>query len=77
MHLDIVTPEVTLFSGEVKSVTLPGTLGSFQILENHAPLISTLDAGNIRIKKENGSEEIFAVQSGFAEVLNNKVTVLV
>ena len=77
MHLDIVTPEVTLFSGEVKYVTLPGTLGSFQILENHAPLISTLDAGNIRIKKENGTEETFAVQSGFAEVLKNKVTVLV
>lgn len=77
MHLDIITPEKTLYSGEVKSVQLPGSAGSFEVLENHAPLISTLDPGKIRVRMVDGKEEFFEVESGFVEVLNNKVSVLV
>ena len=49
MFLEIVSPEATLFSGEVSSVTLPGSEGEFQILENHASIVSTLTKGNVRI----------------------------
>ena len=77
MHLDIITPEQTLFSGEVKSVQLPGSAGSFEVLDNHAPLISTLDPGKIRVRTNDGQEEYFEVESGFVEVLNNKATVLI
>ena len=77
MYLEIVTPEKTLFAGEVTSVRLPGSAGTFEVLNNHAPLISTLDPGQVRIRKVDGQEEYFAVQSGFVEVLKNKVTVMV
>jgi F-type H+-transporting ATPase subunit epsilon len=77
MHLEIVTPETTLFSGEVKSVNFPGTAGGFEVLNNHAPIISTLEAGQIRVRREDGGVENFTIQSGFVEVLKNKVTVMV
>ncbi|MDZ4838475.1 MAG: ATP synthase F1 subunit epsilon [Bacteroidota bacterium] len=77
MHLEIITPEDTLFTGEVNSVTLPGTAGQFQVLQNHAPLISTLDAGHIKFKKTDGVTDEININAGFVEVLNNKVTVLV
>lgn len=77
LHLEIVTPEETLFVGDVTAVHLPGTAGAFEVLNNHAPLISTLDAGKVRIKLPDNSEQSFAVNSGFVEVLNNKVTVMV
>jgi F-type H+-transporting ATPase subunit epsilon len=76
VFLEIITPEKTLFSGEVESVQLPGTAGLFEILNNHAPLISTLDSGRVRVRAE-GKDEFFAVQGGFVEVLKNKVVVLV
>ena len=50
MYLEIISPEATLFTGEVESLTLPGTNGSFQLLENHAPIVSTLQAGAVKIK---------------------------
>lgn len=77
MHLEIVTPEKALYSGEVTSVRLPGGAGTFEVLENHAPIISTLDPGTIRIKTADGKEEFIAINSGFVEVLKNKVTVMV
>ena len=49
MHLEIVSPEATLFSGEVESVIVPGTTGSFQMLNNHAPIVSTLKEGTVTI----------------------------
>ena len=52
-------------------------MGIFEVLKNHAPLISTLDAGQIKVRKQEGGEELFEVNSGFVEVLNNKVIVLV
>lgn len=77
MHLEIVTPEKKIFSGEVYGVLLPGITGLFEILDRHAPLISALKKGNLKILKGKNSFENFSIQNGFVEVLNNKVTVLV
>ncbi len=78
MNLDIITPEKEVFSGEVESVTLPGSKGMFQVLNNHAALVSSLDEGDIkyRVSGESQDQKI-RIESGFVEVLNNKVTVLV
>ncbi len=76
MHLDIVSPDKSIFSGEVNSVQLPGTAGSFGILNNHAPLISTLKDGKIKTKDTSGKEEFFEIKGGVVEVLNNRVIVL-
>ncbi len=77
MHLEIITPEKMLFSGEIDLVKLPGTTGSFEILINHAPLISTLMAGRIKVKDINGVVSYFTISGGVAEVLHNQVKVLV
>lgn len=75
MLIDIITPDHTVFSGEVVSATFPGSDGSFQILNNHAPLISTLDRGKITIRTSHG-ETNWEVDGGVVEVLDNKITVL-
>ncbi len=76
MHLDIITPDTTLFSGEVTLVQLPGKDGSFEILNQHAPLISVLKSGKIRILDRSKQELFFEVKSGVVEVRNNKILVL-
>lgn len=75
--LEIITPSKLAFSKNVKAVSLPGRMGEFQVLFNHAPLMSVLDVGKIKIKVEDNSELIFATSGGTAEVLENKVLVLV
>ncbi|MDJ1473692.1 ATP synthase F1 subunit epsilon [Cytophagaceae bacterium DM2B3-1] len=75
MQIDIITPDHTVFSGDVVSATFPGTKGSFQVLNNHAPLISTLERGHIKIRT-NQDEKSWEVDGGVVEVLNNKITVL-
>ena len=75
MNLEIITPDKTIFKGEVDLVQLPGIDGSFEILNNHAPLISALREGIIKIQKGK-SEDFFEVKAGVIEVLNNKVLVL-
>jgi F-type H+-transporting ATPase subunit epsilon len=77
MELEIITPESTLFSGEIELVRLPGTRGSFEVLKNHAPLISTLTQGKIKVKDITGLVSWFDISGGVVEVLNNKVRVLV
>ena len=77
MDLEILTPEKKLYSGEVYGVQLPGIAGSFEILENHAPLVSALGPGKLKVLKDKNSSSIFQIQGGFIEVLNNKVSVLV
>lgn len=77
MQLDIISPDESIFSGEVDYVQLPGTDGLFGVLKNHAPLISTLSAGKINIKDNNSEEQSFAINGGLVEVLKNKVIVLV
>ncbi len=76
LNLNIITPSKTIFSGEVHSVTVPGTDGNFQILRNHAPIISTLEIGLVKIELPDGSTEFFATGGGTVEVMNNKITLL-
>ena len=77
MQLSITTPEHTLFEGEVTSVSLPGIKGRFQVLEHHAPLISTLAKGTISYtNKVHSTSQHFTIESGLVEVHKNKVIVL-
>ena len=90
MYLEIISPEATLFAGEIESLTLPGTDGSFQLLENHAPIVSTLQAGKVKIKgnisisenyqskfeKINKDETLFSISSGTVEMRANKIILL-
>ncbi|HOS48604.1 MAG TPA: ATP synthase F1 subunit epsilon [Bacteroidia bacterium] len=75
MFLEIITPDKKVFEGEVSSVSVPGKKGSFQMLENHAAIISTLINGKVKVKSTAG-EEIFEVKGGVVEMLNNKVIIL-
>ncbi|MEO8666363.1 MAG: ATP synthase F1 subunit epsilon [Ignavibacteria bacterium] len=74
-HLEIISPVKTIFEGEVKSVTVPGTMGSFQVLKNHAPLISSFEIGIIKIGQDSGIFE-YSTSGGIFEVKNNKAIVL-
>ena len=88
MHLEIVSPEAKLFSGEVESLTVPGASGSFQVLNNHAPIVSTLTKGQVRIQgninldetnqifTQEGANTFFDIQSGALEMRDNKVILL-
>jgi F-type H+-transporting ATPase subunit epsilon len=77
MNLEILTPEKTLFSDDVIGIQLPGVTGLFEVLDKHAPMISALRAGRIKvIKNKNNQLVFFDIQSGFVEVLSNNVTVL-
>lgn len=76
MILDILTPEKKLYSGEATLVQLPGVDGSFEILNNHAPIISALADGVLKFKNSDGVKRIH-ITGGFAECLNNKVIVCV
>ena len=76
MTLEILTPDNKVFEGEVTAVTVPGTMGSFQILKDHAPIISTLEDGPVIIKKDKTTEETFIIKGGVVEVLKNKIIVL-
>jgi F-type H+-transporting ATPase subunit epsilon len=76
MKLKIITPEQIYFSGEVTSVTLPGTNGFFTVWENHAPLISSLKKGKVSYVADKNQTEL-NVEGGFAEISNNVVTVCI
>lgn len=90
MYLEIVSPEATLFSGEVSAVTVPGVIGEFQMLENHAPVVSLLRAGEVRIAGDGGIVEDFEdhftkapdgkmvlkIGSGTVELKDNKMIIL-
>lgn len=77
MTLEILTPEKKLFSGEVYGVQMPGISGSFEVLDKHAPMVSALKEGRVKVLRDKQHTTSFDIQSGFVEVLNNKVTVLV
>ena len=90
MYLEIISPEKTLFKGEVDSILFPGTYGDFQVLNNHAPIVSTLTKGKVKIigkisidegLKDNfeytDRETILDIESGTVEMNNNQVTLLV
>lgn len=92
MFLEIVTPEASIFQGDVESVTVPGVVGEFQILNNHAPIVSLLQKGNVRIKGNNitideayeskftkgdNDSKVLAINSGTIEMNENKIIILV
>ncbi|MFC5410804.1 ATP synthase F1 subunit epsilon [Larkinella bovis] len=75
MHLEIITPDRKVFTGEATAVTFPGSEGQFQVLNDHAPIVSTLVRGPITVATGSGNQT-FTVDGGVVEVLNNKVLVL-
>jgi F-type H+-transporting ATPase subunit epsilon len=75
MYIEIITPDKTLFNGEADSITLPGSDGTFQLLNNHAPIISSLIKGTVVVKHQNNTEQI-DINGGIVEVQKNKVIVL-
>ena len=77
MHIEILTPESVIFSGEADLVRLPGTKGSFEILKNHAPLISSLEAGSIKVIRTGGETSFYRIKRGMVECLENQVYILV
>ena len=74
--VEIVTPDKVAYKGEVKSINIPGTKGNFQVLYNHAPLMSSFEVGIIKIEDETGNSTNYATSGGTVEVLNNKIIVL-
>jgi len=77
MLLEILTPEKKLFSGDVQGVQLPGIEGLFEILDKHAPLVSALGVGKVKVLHKGSASDTYEIQGGFVEVINNKATVLV
>ncbi len=77
MVLEILTPEKSVYSGEVNLVRVPGSKGSFEILRNHAPIISTLDRGQIKVIQSDGQKKLFDIDKGVVEVNDNKIILLV
>jgi F-type H+-transporting ATPase subunit epsilon len=77
MTLEILTPEKKLYSGDVFGVQLPGVDGKFEVLDKHAPLVSALGSGIVKILKSKSSFENYSITGGFVEVINNRATVLV
>tara|TARA_B100001057_G_C22465246_1_gene800467 strand:- start:401 stop:634 length:234 start_codon:yes stop_codon:yes gene_type:complete len=75
MDLQIITPDTTLYDGKADMVVVPGTDGLIGILNDHAPLVSALTSGSVKVKIDD-SEKMFEVSGGVVEVLNNKVIVL-
>ncbi len=91
MFLEIVTPEASIYRGEVESVTVPGVMGEFQMLKNHAPIVSLLQKGKVKVKggvntvegfetkfsKGEGNSIVLPIESGTLELNNNKIIILV
>ncbi len=77
MQLEILTPEHRVYSGNVYGIQLPGINGSFEVLENHASMISALGKGKMKILVDKHNTEIYDISAGFVEILNNKTSVLI
>lgn len=74
--LEIVTPKKIVYSGDVQSFTAPGVVGSFQVLYNHAPLLSAIAVGEVKLRDDQGNELRYATSGGFVDVVKNNVTML-
>ena len=77
MTVEIITPEKKLFEGETSMVKVPGSKGSFQMLNMHAPIVSTLEKGEVVIREMNDNELKLSVNGGLVECKNNKIVILV
>jgi F-type H+-transporting ATPase subunit epsilon len=76
MKIEIITPGKKIFDGEIKSVRVPGKKGSFQVLKDHAPIISTLENGSVRMIDQEDKEIIYEISGGVIEVKANKIILL-
>ena len=76
MQVEIINPDKQIFSGEADLVQLPGKDGSFEILNNHAPIISVLKTGKVKIVDKEKNVQFFEIKGGVIEVLNNKILIL-
>ncbi len=76
MKLEIYTPDQTVFEGDINSVTVPGTAGAFEVLKDHAPIISTLESGKVIVRTSDNQANTFHIKRGVVEVIQNKVIVL-
>ena len=74
--LEIITPSKTAFAGQVTSITVPGVKGEFQVLLNHAPLMSNFEIGRIKLELTDGGEKVFVTSGGVIEVIHNVVLLL-
>jgi F-type H+-transporting ATPase subunit epsilon len=76
MKIEIITPDKKIFDGEIKSVRVPGKKGSFQVLKDHAPIISTLENGIVRLVDQENNEITYDISGGVIEVNANKIILL-
>ena len=76
MKLSIITPDRPVFEGDITSVMVPGSAGSFEVLAGHAPIVSSLEEGKVIIRISKGEESIIRITGGVVEVIHNQVTVL-
>jgi len=77
MKIEIITPDKTVFEGDIKSVRVPGKKGSFQVLKDHAPIVSTLESGPVIMVDQDGNETRYLINGGVIEVKMNKIILLV
>ncbi len=77
LTVEIYTPEKTVFKGQANAVQMPGISGLFEVLQGHAPLISALEKGTIRLTNSDGAFTNYSIHSGFVEVLNDNISILV
>jgi len=76
MKIEIITPDKRIFEGDIKSIRVPGRKGSFQVLKDHAPIISTLDNGPVIMVEQDGKETRYEINGGVIEVKMNKIILL-
>lgn len=76
MQLSVLTPDVEYYNGEITSIKVPGAAGEFQVLKNHAPIVSALVDGKVEVKTAEGKLLTFMIRGGFIEVLNNRIALL-
>ncbi len=76
MKIEIITPDKKIYEGDISSVRVPGKKGSFQVLKDHAPIISTLDSGSVIIVDQDGKQKIIEISGGVIEVKANKIVLL-
>jgi len=76
MKIEIITPDKKVYEGEIKSIRVPGKKGSFQVLKDHAPIISTLDSGSVIMVDNNGDEKTYEIDGGVIEVKMNSIILL-
>ncbi len=77
MKISVLTPDRKIFEGEITSVKVPGSKGEFEVLNNHAAIVSSLNEGRVRVIKQGEGQLSFHIEKGFIEVLNNEISLLV